>query len=48
MAGLNFVGNAAYAEPVDGMQNVAQFEFIPLDLKPVRNYSGGPRSACPA
>lgn len=32
MAGLNFVGNAAYAEPVDGMQNVAQFEFIPWIL----------------
>ena len=32
MAGLNFVGNAAYAEPTDGMQNVAQFEFIPWIL----------------
>ena len=32
MAGLNFVGNAAYAEPVDGTQNVAQFEFIPWIL----------------
>ena len=28
IAGLNFVGNAAYAEPVDGKTNVAQFEFI--------------------
>lgn len=32
MAGLNFVGNAAFAEPIDpaetGKQNVAQFEFI--------------------
>ena len=32
MAGLNFVGNAAFAEPVDpaetGKKNVAQFEFI--------------------
>ena len=32
MAGLNFVGNAAYAEQVDGTQNVAQFEFIPWIL----------------
>lgn len=29
MAGLNFVGNAVYAEPVKGKQNVAQYEFIP-------------------
>lgn len=29
MAGLNFVGNAHYAEPVGGAVNVAQFEFIP-------------------
>lgn len=29
MAGLNFVGNARYAEPKDGALNVAQFEFIP-------------------
>ena len=29
MAGLNFVGNAVYAEPVDGKRNIAQFEFIP-------------------
>ena len=29
MAGLNFVGNAVYHEPVPGKENVAQFEFIP-------------------
>ena len=29
IAGLNFVGNAHYAAPQDGRQNVAQFEFIP-------------------
>lgn len=29
MAGLNFVGNARYAQPADGAVNVAQFEFIP-------------------
>ena len=28
MAGLNFVGNAAYREPQEGKDNVAQFEFI--------------------
>ncbi len=28
MAGLNFVGNAVYAEPAEGKENVAQFEFI--------------------
>lgn len=28
IAGLNFVGNAAYAEVQDGKTNVAQFEFI--------------------
>lgn len=28
MAGLNFVGNAVYAEPTEGKENVAQFEFI--------------------
>ena len=32
MAGLNFVGNAVYAEPVSGKENVAQFEFIPWIL----------------
>lgn len=32
MAGLNFVGNAVYAEPDDGKENVAQFEFIPYIL----------------
>ena len=29
MAGLNFVGNAAYSEPGHDKENVAQFEFIP-------------------
>ena len=33
MAGLNFVGNAAYAEPKEGCVNVAQFEFIPWLLR---------------
>ncbi len=32
MAGLIFVGNAKYAEPKEGAQNVAQFEFIPWIL----------------
>ena len=32
MAGLNFVGNACYAEPMPGKDNVAQFEFIPWIL----------------
>ena len=32
MAGLNFVGNAAYAAPCAGKRNVAQFEFIPWVL----------------
>lgn len=32
MAGLNFVGNAVYAEPDDSKENVAQFEFIPYIL----------------
>lgn len=32
MAGLNFVGNADYKEPVQGKENVAQFEFIPWIL----------------
>ena len=29
IAGLNFVGNAAYQEPVPEKDNVAQFELIP-------------------
>ena len=29
MAGLNFVGNAAYSAPGHDKENVAQFEFIP-------------------
>ena len=32
MAGLNFVGNARYAEPTNGKVNVAQYEFIPFVL----------------
>ena len=32
MAGLNFVGNAVYANPVSDRENVAQFEFIPWIL----------------
>ena len=32
MAGLNFVGNAAYADVKPGADNVAQFEFIPWIL----------------
>lgn len=32
MAGLNFVGNAAYQEIEEGRENVAQFEFIPYIL----------------
>ncbi len=32
MAGLNFVGNACYNDPVEGKINVAQFEFIPYIL----------------
>lgn len=32
MAGLNFVGNAFFGEPVHAKDNVAQFEFIPWIL----------------
>lgn len=32
MAGLNFVGNAKYAQPTEGKDNVASFEFIPWIL----------------
>ncbi len=32
MAGLNFVGNAVYREPVEGKDNVPSFEFIPWIL----------------
>ena len=32
MAGLNFVGNAAYANVIPGRENVAQFELIPYLL----------------
>lgn len=33
MAGLNFVGNASYAEAAPGRVNVAQFELIPWVLR---------------
>lgn len=42
MAGLNFVGNAVFGQPVKGKDNVAPFEFIPwilgqcADLQQVR------------
>ncbi len=32
VAGLNFVGNAVYNKPVDGRDNVAQFELVPWIL----------------
>ena len=32
IAGLNFVGNAHYNEPIEGKDNIAQFEFIPWIL----------------
>ena len=32
MAGLNFVGNAVYGKPLEGKENIAQFEFIPWIL----------------
>lgn len=32
MAGLNFVGNAIYNSPVDGKDNIAQFELVPWIL----------------
>ena len=32
MAGLNFVGNAAYGKPEEEMDNIAQFELIPWIL----------------
>ena len=32
IAGLNFVGNAVYRKPVEGMDNIAQFELIPWML----------------
>lgn len=31
-AGLNFVGNAFYGKPVNGKNNIAQYEFIPTLL----------------
>lgn len=31
-AGLNFVGNAHYCDPIDGRDNIAQFEFLPWIL----------------
>lgn len=32
MAGLNFVGNAKFRDPVEGKNNIATFEFIPYIL----------------
>lgn len=32
IAGLNFVGNANYNDPIEGKDNIAQFEFIPWIL----------------
>lgn len=32
MAGLNFVGNAVYGKPMNGKDNIAQFEFVPWIL----------------
>lgn len=32
MAGLNFVGNAVYGKPVEGRDNITQFEFVPWIL----------------
>lgn len=32
IAGLNFVGNATYYQPIDGQDNIAQFELIPWIL----------------
>lgn len=37
MAGLNFVGNAVYAQVQEGKKNVAQFEFIPWVLSQCAN-----------
>ena len=39
MAGLNFVGNAKFYEPKEGMYNVAAFEFIPWILSKCQNVS---------
>ena len=39
IAGLNFVGNAAYAAPEEGRQNVAQFELIGWLLGTCRDLS---------
>lgn len=37
MAGLNFVGNAVYATPQNGVTNVAQFELVPYILSRCRD-----------
>ena len=39
MAGLNFVGNAAYFPPADGKDNVAQFELIAWILSQCKSVS---------
>ncbi len=36
-AGLNFVGNAVYNEPVQGRDNIAQFELLPWVLSQCKN-----------
>ena len=45
MAGLNFVGNAAYAAPRGGEGDVAQFEFIPWVLAQCASVSEKPETA---
>ena len=47
MAGLNFVGNAAYANVKPDVTNVAQFEFIPWNLKPVCFCRGSSHTSFP-
>ena len=44
MAGLNFVGNAAYAEPEAGKTNVAQYEFIGWLLATCRDLAEAKRA----
>lgn len=45
MAGLNFVGNAAYAKPFPVRTTWPRLNS-PLDFGPMRRYSGGPESSC--
>ncbi len=44
MAGLNFVGNAAYSAPQDGAENVAQFELLPYILGRCRDVDDARRT----